>query len=86
MKILKLNFGKDLINYMKFEQARSYVHKLKINSTTEWRKYYRSGKLPPDIPLKPRNVYKNKGWISMGDWLGTGNCSTSNSKFIIQVF
>ncbi len=30
------------------------------------------GKLPADISASPRKTYCNKGWISMGDWLGTG--------------
>ena len=34
--------------------------------------YYRSGKLPTDIPTTPRKTYKDKGWVGMGDWLGTG--------------
>ena len=53
-----------------FEKARSYVHKLKIKSETEWRRYYRSGEKPNQIPSDPSNVYKNKGWINWFDWLG----------------
>jgi len=25
---------------------------------------------PSDIPSAPANVYKVKGWINLGDWLG----------------
>ncbi len=28
---------------------------------------------PADIPSNPNAVYKNKGWVSWGDFLGTGN-------------
>ena len=30
-----------------------------------------NGLKPVDIPYDPRNFYKDSGWISMGDWLGT---------------
>jgi hypothetical protein len=31
---------------------------------------------PIDIPAGPRRTYKDKGWISMGDWLGTKSVAT----------
>ena len=41
----------------------------------EWRKFCRGllpqkGQLPADIPRKPDESYKSKGWVSWGDWLG----------------
>lgn len=56
---------------------KSFVHTLKLNSQTEWRMFCngqlsKKGKLPDDIPKNPRGVYRNSGWVSMGDWLGTG--------------
>ena len=59
-----------------FEKAKKFVHKLNLNSSKEWARYYNSGKLPLNIPKIPREVYKNKGWISMGDWLGTNTVAT----------
>jgi len=29
------------------------------------------GKKPDDIPDVPNQGYKNKGWVSWPDWLGT---------------
>ena len=26
---------------------------------------------PNDIPINPNNTYKDKGWVNIGDWLGT---------------
>jgi hypothetical protein len=60
------------INYRSFEEARRFIHKLKLNSGKEFREFRRLNKIPKDIPSKPSNVYKNKGWFSMGDFLGTG--------------
>ena len=56
--------------YLEFYEARKHVHKLKLKSTEEWRSYYRSGKLPINIPTDPGKTYKNKGWNGIGDWLG----------------
>ena len=63
------------IAYRSFEDARKFVHSLKFtkrDGTNGWRAYCKSGKKPVDIPAGPDKVYKNKGWISFGDWLGTG--------------
>jgi len=53
-----------------FRDARSYVHRLKLKSLTEWSEYCKSGKKPADIPASPRAVYANDGWAGMPDWLG----------------
>jgi superfamily II DNA or RNA helicase len=58
--------------WREFKNARAYVRKLKLKSSTAWRKYARSGKKPPDIPSDPEWVYKNAGWTGYGDWIGTG--------------
>ena len=65
-------FGKDSPeNYLPYKKARTYVHKLKITSQSEWKKYIKTGKLPNYIPPWPEGSYQNKGWISWYDWLGT---------------
>ncbi len=66
-----------LREYLPFAAARAFVHGLELKSETEWRQYCK-GKLPgkppksDDIPGSPNTVYKNEGWVGMGDWLGTG--------------
>ena len=56
--------------------AKNFVRKLGLKSTNEWKEYVKSGKKPDDIPSNSDLVYKNKGWISWGDWLGTGTIAT----------
>ena len=58
--------------YRPFKEARKFVHELKLESRTEWQKYYVKGKIPKDIPKHPEDTYKNKGWKGVGDWLGSG--------------
>lgn len=56
--------------YLEFIEAREFVHNLGLKSHEEWKKYYRAGKLPLNIPTNPGKTYKNKGWNGIGDWLG----------------
>ena len=58
--------------YRPFLQARAYVHKLQLKNTQEWTDWIKSGAKPADIPSNPNLIYKDKGWIGYGDWLGTG--------------
>ena len=57
--------------YRSFNKARDYVRKLNLKSQADWREYCKSGKKPLDIPSSPNKIYKNKGWLSLPDWLGT---------------
>ena len=44
--------------------------------------YCKSGKLPKDIPFQPIDVYKNRGYTTMGDWLGTGYIANRDRKYL----
>jgi len=68
--------------YKSFEEARTFVRTLNLNSYSEWRKYCKSGERPLYIPGDPVKVYKNKGWVSWGDWLGTEIVSTAKRDFL----
>lgn len=57
--------------YMEFTSARKHVQKLTLKSVSDWKEYCKSKYIPNDIPKNPDQYYKNKGWISFGDWLGT---------------
>ena len=65
-----------LRQYRSFEDARSFARKLGLGSTADWWEFIKSGQLPPDIPTNPWLTYKNKGWVSIGDWLGTGRVAS----------
>ncbi len=58
--------------YKSFNEARRFVHSLGLKSLKEWRQYCKSGEKPVDIPVAPNKTYEDNGWISAGDWLGTG--------------
>lgn len=68
--------------HLSFLQARKYVRKLKLENFVEWRAYVRSGKRPDFIPTAPDHKYKNKGWKSWGDFLGTFTIGNKYIKFL----
>lgn len=57
--------------YRPFEEARWFVHTLKLKNYDEWVEYCKSGKKPDDIPANIFKAYK-ADWKGLGDWLGTG--------------
>jgi len=65
-----------------FNEARRYARSLKLKNFTEWREFYKSKKIPFDIPTTPNRTYKKKGWKGWGDWLGTGNIAPYNRKLL----
>jgi superfamily II DNA or RNA helicase len=67
----------NLREYLPFREARAFVRKLKLVSSTEWRAFCKDkmphkGRLPAEIPANPNKTYADKGWKGYGDWLGTG--------------
>ena len=68
--------------FILLKEAREFVHKLSLKSQRKWTEYCNSGLKPDNIPSHPERVYKIKGWISWGDWLGTNNISTSNRDIL----
>lgn len=72
--------------FRSFEEARQFARSLDLSGKEEWTKYYsgklpEKGKKPDDIPANPRGVYRDKGWINWGDWLGTGTLAPSDMVF-----
>ena len=59
-----------------------FVKTLNLKSGREWDEYCRSGMKPTDIPKQPSYYYKNKGWTSWGDWLGTGFVASQKRNYL----
>ncbi len=75
--------GKD---WQPFTEARAWVRGLGLRNAKEWRGYC-AGRLegkprkPSDVPSTPSQVYKDSGWVSWGDWLGTGTIALYNRTY-----
>jgi hypothetical protein len=63
-----------------FTDAKKFVQTLKLQSVSDWKKYYQSDNKPDNIPSNPNRTYK-KEWKGWGDWLGTGNIAFKNIDY-----
>ena len=64
-----------LKEYLRFEEARAFVHKLGLKNSAEWKSYCK-GEMddkppkPSNIPSKANSTYKDSGWVNFSDWIG----------------
>ena len=75
------NVANFLRRFRQFKKARVFARSLGLRNQTEWFAFCRGllpdkGNLPTDIPSKPNRSYADKGWVSYGDWLGTGTVAS----------
>jgi len=68
--------------FVSYEEAKEFVNKLKLSGQNQWNQYCKSGNKPDNIPNSPYKVYQNKGWISWGDFLGTGIIATYYKEYL----
>jgi len=76
-----------LKEFWPFEKARRFARSLELSSGKEWKKYCRGmfpekPRKPDEIPASPNSTYNGEGWLSMGDWLGTGSIASYNREFL----
>jgi hypothetical protein len=64
-----------------FNEAKEFVRSLHLKGNKEWREYCKSGKKPDDMPTQPDKYYKNKGWKTWGEFLGTGTIANYNKEY-----
>lgn len=85
-----LNSGLHKQKYSKFksyDEAKKFINTLGLNNYKEWKSYL-VGELttlpikPKDIPANPAGVYKSKGWIGIGDWLGTDAFPYAHQNYV----
>jgi len=69
------------LKFLPFDEAKEFVHTLRLQNEAEWREYCRTGKKPKNIPYDAYGVYR-KEWKGMGDWLGTGTIATKNRNYL----
>lgn len=73
-------------DFLPFEEAREFVRSLGIKSLNEWYAYSKGelsslGNRPDNIPAIPSRTYKDKGWVSYGDWFGTDEIATYKREY-----
>lgn len=68
------------LSWMPFLQAREFVRSIGLKSYSEWRLY--NQKRPSNIPFSANTIYRSDGWISWGDWFGSGQIATNKITFV----
>ena len=71
--------------YRSYADACAFVRALGIRTYDEWWAYCRGelsehGRRPLDIPSNPPRAYREQGWVSWGDFFGTGNIQHSRIR------
>jgi superfamily II DNA or RNA helicase len=69
------------IDWRPFKEARAFVRRLKLRSQADWSVYCQSGKRPRDIPAIPSRAYAMSGWVSWGDWFGSGRVQNGSIEY-----
>ena len=69
-------------SFLSFEEAKIEVKKLNLKSIADWRNFVLKNPNFTLLPANPDKVYKNSGWKSWGDFLGTGNVAHKDKKFL----
>ena len=59
------------MKYWSFSRAKKYIQKLNLSSGQEFKRLCKEGKIPKGIPTTVQSTYRNKGWVSMSDFLGS---------------
>lgn len=59
--------------FRKFEDVRTYAQALNFSSKKQWYAWAKTSSCPEGMPTEPQIAYAKKGWISWGDFLGTGS-------------
>lgn len=68
-------------DFLPYDKAKKVVHKLNLTTKAQWLAYIKEHSLPDNIPKDPYTVYRGKGYVSMGDWLGTGTVGTRGRSY-----
>jgi hypothetical protein len=67
--------------FRSYKEAKKFARSLGLKNNIEWKEYCKSGNKPDYIPSSPEKTYKNKGWVGVGDWLGTGNVKPGDIQY-----
>ncbi|MDG1741418.1 MAG: integrase repeat-containing protein, partial [Crocinitomicaceae bacterium] len=68
-------------NWMPFQEARSIVRSLNLHNLPQWQLYVESNSARKNIPKAPWYTYRGSGWVSMGDWLGSGRVASQLKEY-----
>jgi hypothetical protein len=71
-------------NYLTYDDSKEWIIKNIgiVSSKKEWKCLVSNKKIPYFIPNRPERFYKNRGWISLGDFLSNGIIANQLKKIV----
>jgi hypothetical protein len=66
-----LGNGKERVAWKSFKEGRAVARGLGLKGWKGWMEWSKSGQRPSNIPANPAQMYRDAGWISWPDWLGS---------------
>ena len=73
----------NLVIYLKYENSKEIIKKMNISTGKEYKNMAKENKIPSYIPNRPERYYKKRGWVSWGDFLGTGRIANQLKNKVI---
>lgn len=70
----------NLVNYVSYEESKKIIKHYSISTGNEYKKMAKENKIPKNVPNRPERYYKERGWVSWGDFLGTGRIANQYKK------
>ena len=68
--------------YWSFKKARLFVRKLGLKEVKDWNVWAKTDAKPKGIPFGVHHIYKDHGWVSWGDFLGTDVVAAQKKPFL----
>ena len=70
-------------DYPTYNEVKDMIKQYSIKNFDQWRLFAKSAKFPlGKMPKTPQNYFKDKGWISWGDFLETNSISPQKRKYM----
>jgi hypothetical protein len=77
--------GSERVAWKSFTDGRAFARGLKLDGKKGWEVWSKSGQRPSDIPSRPDLTYRDDGWVSWPDWLGSGGSAARDSMLPFTV-
>ena len=68
--------------YWSFKKARKFVRNLGLMEVKDWNVWAQTAAKPKGIPFGVHHIYKDHGWVSWGDFLGTDVVAAVKKPFL----
>lgn len=76
------NYRNKFSNFFNYLEAKEYVNNLNIKTSKDWKRHLKNNNITNGMPSSPDYYYKNDGWKSWGEFLGTNTLHNKDKVFL----